>query len=85
MLPPSRITRPDRLRELDNKWRPIQEAADAEADESQHSSNPSVKYHIANRPKYRAIPRAGHKLDPMGVLRFAVAVGQRFGGGDGSL
>ena len=26
---------------------------------------------IANRPKYRAIRRAGHKLDPMGVLRFA--------------
>ena len=77
MLPPSRITRPDGLRELDNKWRPIQEAADPEADESQHSSNPSVKYPIANRPKYRAIRRAGHKLDPMGVLRFASSEASR--------
>ena len=49
---------------------PIPEAEDAEADESQHSSDPSVKYSIANCRKYRAIRRAG-QLDPMGVLRFA--------------
>ena len=57
--------------EVDNKGAPIQEAEDAEADESQHSSDPSVKYSIANCRKYRAIRRAGLQLDPMGVLRFA--------------
>ena len=50
---------------------PIQEAEDAEADESQHPSDPSVKYSIANCRKYRAIRSAGLQLDPTGVLRFA--------------